>query len=215
MHILKNIVIIILSVVVLLLLTRLCWSYFGTRSIEKPKVLSSSLLSWNIQIFTVAPMIQAIVKVTWSQDQAISNWFRQLAAYIFWDNTTSESIAMTAPVALTQKESTTIAMTAPVSATQIWESYSVSFMMPSNFTLDSLPKPTNHEIVFEELPSKTYYVWRFWGFSNESRAKKQFALFLDELKRNDITPSHHPILNQYNDPRTIWFMRRNERWIEK
>lgn len=122
---------------------------------------------------------------------------------------------MTAPVAVAQETaSTTIAMTAPVATMKEGGSYRVSFMMPSKFTLATLPKPTNSQVTFIQLPSKKYYVWSFSWYAGEARAQRQLALFLKQLKENGITTTHTPILNQYNDPRTIGFMRRNERWIE-
>jgi len=122
---------------------------------------------------------------------------------------------MTAPVALEKNDdSTAIAMTAPVALQEDGAQYRVSFMMPSSFTLDTLPKPTNNNISFVEVPSKKYYVWKFSGRATESRATKQLELFQKSLKDQSLQGKQNPILNQYNDPWTIPFMRTNEWWIE-
>lgn len=92
--------------------------------------------------------------------------------------------------------------------------YRVSFMMPAKFSLDDLPDPINDNISFEEIPSKKYYVWQFSGYANESRSAKQLALFIKSLEESGVSVSSSPILNQYNDPWTIPFMRKNEWWIE-
>ena len=202
-----------LIIVGVALLIWIMWSYFGTRSIEKPKVVSKSMLSGGVELREIAPMIQATVIVTWDQSQAINNWFRQLAWYIFGWNTVKQPVAMTAPVALS-KSNTSIAMTAPVALQQQWSTYRVSFMMPSKYTLDTLPKPTNTNISFAQLPSKKYHVWKFSWYANESRAANQLAKFKKALSNQNIQTTAEPILNQYNDPRTMPLMRTNEWWIQ-
>lgn len=206
----------ILSISLFLLLgVWFAWSYFGTKNIEKPTIVSSTLLTWGIELREIAPMIQASVLVTWNQNVAINKWFRQLADYIFGWNINKQPVAMTTPVSITEtKDNTNIAMTAPVALQEEGGKYRVSFMMPSSFTLDTLPKPTNNNILFVEIPSKKYYVWRFSGRANESRAANQLKLFLEALKNQNIQVLSTPILNQYNDPWTIPFMRTNEWWIE-
>ena len=159
LHPMKILLIILGSLLVIWIL----WSYFGTSNVEKPKIVASKMLTKAIEIRTFAPMIQAVVTVTGSQSQAINNGFRQLAGYIFGGNTVQKPVAMTAPVALSEAsdDATSIAMTAPVATQQEGGTYRVSFMMPSKYTLATLPKPNNGQISFVELPSKTYYVWRF------------------------------------------------------
>lgn len=120
---------------------------------------------------------------------------------------------MTAPVGVT-KTNTTIAMTAPVSIEKEDKSYRVSFTMPSKYTLKTLPKPNNSNITFVEIPAKKWYVWKFSGYAKESRANKQLNEFKKVLKEQKITTEGISILNQYNDPWTIPFMRSNEWWIE-
>jgi hypothetical protein len=190
------------------------WSYFATKFIESPEIVSRTLLTDNIEIYEVSPMIQAFVLVDGPQDKAINQWFSQLAAYIFWSNTMKQSISMTVPVSVSPSEiHKTIAMTTPVSLQEYSWMYRVSFMMPADFSLDDLPTPTNQSISFEEIPNKKYYVWKFRWYATESRSAKQLSLFITQLEDNGILPLHSPILNQYNDPWTIPFIRKNEWWI--
>jgi DNA gyrase inhibitor GyrI len=191
------------------------WSYFAIKLIESPKIISRTLLTDNIEIHEISSMIQAFVLVDGPQNRAINQWFSQLAAYIFWSNTMKKSISMTAPVAVSQSEANeTIAMTTPVSLQEYSWMYRVSFMMPAEFSLDDLPTPTNQSISFEEIPSKKYYVWKFRWYATESRSAKQLALFMKSLEESGVSFASSPILNQYNDPWTIPFMRTNEWWIE-
>lgn len=116
---------------------------------------------------------------------------------------------MTAPVGASK----TIAMTAPVASQTVGDQYRVSFMMPSQYTLDTLPKPNNDNIRFEQLPAQRFYVWRFGWRANEARAQQQLLKFTQALTDQSIVTTATPILNQYNDPRTMPRMRKNEWWI--
>lgn len=203
---------ILITIGIVLLFLWIARSYFGTKHIEKPAIINTTKIGQGVELHVIAPSIQATVVVSGSQKDAISNWFRQLAWYIFWWNTTRQSVAMTAPVAL--QKSTTIAMTAPVSTQQSGESYMVSFTMPKSYTIDTLPSPNNSAIKFIELPSKQYYVWSFIWYAYESRTQDQLAQFIKALNAQGITVSSDPILNQYNDPWTMPLMRHNEWRIE-
>jgi hypothetical protein len=202
-----------LIVLIILIAWRITWSYFGVRNVEQPKILSTVTLSGGVKLITIAPMIKATVIVSGDQNQAINDGFRQLGWYIFGDNKGKKAIAMTAPVSSNKAEP--IAMTAPVGSQKVWEQYRISFTMPSSYTLESLPEPNNASIRFEEMPTTSYYVWRFSGRANSSRVNAQLELFQKALWEQWIQVIATPILNQYNDPRTIPFMRKNERRIAK
>ncbi len=209
---------ILLTIIVFFLILWIGWSYFGTRNIERPQILSTTMLSGWVEKRTIAPMIQAVVMVSGSQSQAINAWFRLIAWYIFGSNRSQASVAMTAPVGSSQIEqsrSEPIAMTTPVATEQLWSSYRVSFMMPSRYTLATLPVPTDPRVTLVEMPSQTYYVWSFAGYANASRAQSQLAKFIYALAMQDIKTEwlSTPILNQYNDPWTMPLMRHNEWWI--
>ena len=60
---------------------------------------------------------------------------------------------MTTPV--TQQEGTKIEMTAPVQQEKTGKEWIVSFIMPSKFSMNTLPKPTNDKIKIVQMPSKT------------------------------------------------------------
>ena len=105
-------------------------------------------------------------------------------------------------------------MTAPVGTEKEGDTYRITFTMPSKYTLETLPTPNNPNITFVEIPAKKYYVWKFTRYANEDRANKELSKFQNALKAQNIKADTTAILNQYNDPWTIPFMRTNERWIE-
>jgi len=89
----------------------------------------------NIEVRQYKPMIIAEVQMNGRREDAIGDGFRLLADYIFGNNIAQKDIAMTAPVQ--QQESTKIAMTAPVQQQSTGEDWQISFVMPSEYTMDN------------------------------------------------------------------------------
>ena len=97
--------------------------------------------SGNIEIRDYAPMIVAETQVSGDRRDAIRKGFRIIADYIFGNNTAAQKVPMTAPV--TQMGSENIAMTAPVTQQGDGNVWNVRFVMPSSYTIDTLPRPNN------------------------------------------------------------------------
>ncbi|MFT7460831.1 MAG: hypothetical protein ACI909_003521, partial [Planctomycetota bacterium] len=116
-------------------------------NVENPsyKVVSSVN---NIEIREYSPMIIAEVEVSGEREKSIGDGFRLLADYIFGNNTVSQDIAMTAPVQ--QQANEKIAMTAPVQQQISGDVWLVNFVMPSEYTMETLPKPNNERVIIKE-----------------------------------------------------------------
>ena len=114
-----------------------------------------------IEIRDYAPMIVAEVSVPGDREKAISDGFRLIADYIFGNNISSQEMAMTAPVI--QQPSEKIAMTAPVIQQGGEGLWVVRFVMPSAYTIETLPKPNNSEVNLKEIAGKRFVVIRFLG----------------------------------------------------
>ncbi len=168
-----------------------------------------------IKIVEMPKQIVATVRTSWSISSAPSKAFWSLAWYIFWDNRSSDKIAMTAPVVSQSVESEKIAMTAPVTSKELknW-TYETSFTMPSKRTMETLPIPNNKNVTLKEIVWSKKAVWTFDWYANKNEVAKQRDLFLLELETNSIKRSGNPTLAQYNDPRTPPRMRRNELWVD-
>ena len=93
--------------------------------------------SGNIEIRDYAPMIVAEAEVSGDRREAIGNGFRIIANHIFGNNTAAQKVPMTAPV--TQQGSEKIAMTAPVTEQGDGNAWRVRFIMPSSYTMETLP----------------------------------------------------------------------------
>lgn len=152
----------------------------------------------------------AKTQVQGSYDSALNQGFSQIADYIFGNNTSKTRIE--GNLASGERASEKIAMTIPVAQTESGtpDIYTVYFVMPSVYTIDTLPKPNNDKVILEEVAGYTAAVKRFsWG-SNEERVKKQREDLLQQLKDDNITAVGEPTSAFYNPPATPPFMRRNE-----
>ena len=165
-----------------------------------------------IEIRQYEPMIIAEVQMSGKREDAIGDGFRLLADYIFGNNIANQDIAMTAPVQ--QQESTKIAMTAPVQQQSAGNYWQVSFVMPSEYTMDTLPKPVNERVVLKEIPAKTFAAITFSGTNSDENVKAHEKILLEYVEANDLSVISTPKYAFYNPPWTLPPMRRNEVMIE-
>ena len=170
-----------------------------------------------------APRIMAEVQVDGDLDAASSQGFRLIAAYIFGKNQVSEKIAMTAPVGIEsadQNKGAKIAMTAPVGIESSKPSegagnqWTVSFVMPAEYTLASLPKPLDPQVKIREVPAEKRAVITFSGFYNEEKVQEKTQALRDWIKVKNLNSLGEPQFARYNPPWTLPFMRRNEVMIQ-
>ena len=164
----------------------------STSAIEEPAY--TVVHTWDepeIEIRHYAPRLLAQT----SMNSTESNGFRILAGYIFGGNETEQEIAMTAPVQRTMGDSANATM---------------AFVMPSELTLDALPKPDDDRVQFIEEPAYHAAVIRFNGRATETQADAHWQTLFDFLATQSIVSTGPPTLNQYNPPWTLPFMRRNE-----
>jgi hypothetical protein len=157
-------------------------------------------------------MIVAEVDMTGERRDAIGKGFRIIADYIFGNNTTAQKVPMTAPV--TQQDSEKIAMTAPVTQQGDGNTWRVRFIMPSKYTLETLPKPNNPAIALKEVGAKRFAVIRFSGNSGEDSLQRYTKELNEYINARGLPPLSEPIYAFYNPPWTLPFLRRNEVMVE-
>ena len=155
------------------------------------------------------PQIVAETVVDADFDEAGNMAFRRLFNYISGENRKKESIAMTAPV--NQKSSSEkIAMTAPVNQQQSEGNYIVSFLMPSKYTMETLPEPLNSSVRLRQVPARKVAAIRYSGSWSRKRYEQK-KIFLEEFIRNKgLRIIGQDIFARYDPPFQIWFLRRNE-----
>ncbi len=181
-------------------------------AIEEPKYIVESKTEY-FEIRKYSPMIVAETEVSVDFDDAGNESFRILADYIFGNNQAKSKIEMTAPVTQ-QLTSEKIAMTAPVSQTKSAGGYLVQFTMPEKFSLESLPIPNNPKVKIRQLPSRKVAVYTYSGSWSQTRYLEKLADFKAKLDNSGIETFGEPVLARYNSPFRLWFLRRNEIWLE-
>ena len=178
-------------------------------NLEEPdyQVLQSEL---NIEIRLYKPMIIAEVNVEGIRKDAIRDGFRLIADYIFGNNTNGSRTKIPGRA----KNGLKIPMTAPVQQQSTGKSWQISFVMPSKYTIDSLPEPKNDRVKLKEILSKKFIVIQFSGkISNENLAEHEKQL-MNYIKAKDFKTYGSPKYAFYNPPWTLTFMRRNEVMLE-
>lgn len=179
---------------------------------EEP-AFTSSLKEGAFEVRSYPALVAAQVSVTGTRDEASSAGFKLLAGYIFGSNTRRQSIAMTAPVVQSKPGSETIAMTAPVIQTAMpdrTEAWTVRFIMPAAFTMDTLPTPNDARVQLLALPPASYAVIMFSGMAHEDEVTRKTAELATFMSEHALRAAGPPALARYNPPWTLWFMRRNE-----
>ena len=159
--------------------------------------------------------IVAEVEVDGDMKIALNAGFRQLAGYIFGWNTSKTSVKMTVPVMESRGVSESIKMTVPVMdmSSSSWRRI-VAFTMPSEYTLESLPKPTNANIRLRQIESSRKAVLTYSLYATESRVEAKKNLLLSLLTRDNIKVKWEMISAQYNPPLSFPPLRRNEVMID-
>ena len=135
--------------------------------------------------------------------------FRRLFKYISGDNKKKEAISMTAPVNQ-QNLSEKIAMTAPVSQRVSEGKYAVSFVMPSKYTMETIPEPLDETVVIKQVPPQTMAAVRYSGTWSQKRYEEKKAALEEFIQRKELDIFGEPVFARYNPPFELWFLRRNE-----
>ena len=115
---------------------------------------------------------QTVLVETAAPTQRIA--FRRLFEYISGANHGDESISMTAPVETQSGDS--IAMTAPVRSAATGtdaETIRMAFYLPSEYTPETAPEPTDPAVTLVTEPQKTVAVDQFSWYAPEWRVERR------------------------------------------
>lgn len=113
-----------------------------------------------------------------------SSGFRKIAGYIFGNNETAAKIAMTAPVHMDIND----------------KGSSMSFVMPSQYTMDKLPRPADARVELHESPAVYMAAIEFGGYANDQKIKQYADRLFQALNRNGIKTTGNPTYLGYNAP---------------
>ena len=182
-------------------------------AIEEPRHTVVQQLD-GVEVRQYEPYLVAEVVVPGPADEAGNQGFRLLAGYIFGKNKGERKIEMTAPVAQSSAPAPMkIEMTAPVAQAPTEGGYTVQFMMPAQFTLETLPEPLDPRVKLKAVPGGRVAVVRFSGFWSESNYQENLARLQRGIEAAGLRATGSPVYSRYDPPWTPWFMRRNEIWL--
>ncbi len=166
------------------------------------------------------PFLVAETEVDGDFDDVGSQAFRILAAYIFGENKSQAKMEMTAPVNQRPAagEGEKMAMTAPVTQRSKGiggsDTFVLSFVMPSGYSLDSLPVPLDPRVLLREEPAKVMAVRSYSGRWTEANYRENESLLLAAVEKAGLTPVAAPVYARYNSPFSLPLLRRNEAMVE-
>ena len=135
--------------------------------------------------------------------------FRRLYDYISGKNRKEQSISMTAPVTQEEK-SQKIAMTAPVTQEKQGSLWRITFLMPAEFSLETLPEPLDDSVRLVEEPGRLIAAVRYtgtWSSKSYEKNKTQLKAF---IQKQGLRQAGMEIWARYDPPFMPWFLRRNE-----
>ena len=161
------------------------------------------------EIHQYAPYIVAETTVTGKFEWVGNVAFRRLAGYIFGKNRRQDSIAMTAPV-IQEPNAEKIAMTAPVTQTGAGNTWVVTFVMPAEYTMETLPDPLDPNIRLSRRPGQLMAALTYSGSWRKSTYEKKRKQLEKLIERHGYVTGGPAIFARYDPPFRLWFRRRNE-----
>ena len=166
---------------------------------------SVELSEGSIELRAYSPMVIAQVRTSGSRSTAISDGFRMIAGYIFGANASRRKIEMTAPVMQER---------AGVDGKAAEGDWFVRFVMPRQWTLATLPKPSDPRVTLAAQPAATFATIRFSGWAGRRSVETETQRLSAFIAKRNLDPIGAPVYAFFNPPWTLPFFRRNEIMIE-
>lgn len=106
-------------------------------------------------------------------------------------------------------------MTLPVTMEAKSEStYRLHFVMPSSYTLDTLPKSADPRVTIRAIPEQKFASIRFSKFSTEANVAEQTSLLKSWMDKKGLVASGSPQFARYDPPSVPPLFRRSEILIQ-
>jgi hypothetical protein len=135
--------------------------------------------------------------------------FRRLFDYISGKNRKKQSIPMTAPLSQ-EAGSEKIPMTAPVNQERVGEKWRITFLMPSRYSMETLPEPLDPEIKLLEIPPRLMAAFQYSGTWSREKYEDSERRLRELIRQRGLKIVGEPIFARYNPPFMPWCLRRNE-----
>jgi effector-binding domain-containing protein len=159
---------IILAILLALLLISQIY-FLMSKTETQPYSIIKTEKDFEIRLYPAATMASVSIDAK-SYKELSSLGFKKLASFIFGGNQTNKSIAMTTPVYM------------DINGTHS----SMSFVMPSIYNKDNLPKPNDSSVTIKTTAEEYVAAIQFGGYANDEKIKKYASKLESSLKANDI-----------------------------
>lgn len=172
-------------------------------SLEQPKFQSLEKEA-EFELRLYSPMVVAEVVVQGDLDSAGKEGSRLVKQYIFREgpnasldkkNPDADKISMTLPVTMEAQSKST---------------YRLHFVMPSSYTIDTLPKSADPRVSTRAIPAQKFAVIRFSKFSTEANVAAQTSLLKHWMDKKGLIANGAPQFARYDPPSVPPLLRRSE-----
>ena len=163
----------------------------------------------NFELRQYSPHIVAETLVEGDFSKAGNEAFRRLAGYINGHNRRKQTISMTAPVSQ-EPDIVKIPMTAPVNQEGAGGKWRFTFLMPAEYSLETLPESLDYRVELREVPERLMAALKYSGSWSKSRYEEKKKQLMQEIEKRGLKQMGEPVFARYNPPFMPWFLRRNE-----
>ncbi len=180
----------------------------GTVGIERAKY---SVLEkegpFELRLYEPHIVAETVVESDFSEAGNVA--FERLYGYISGKNRRAASIAMTGPVGQ-ELQSEKIPMTAPVGQEKSGDQWVISFMMPSEYTMETLPEPLDPKVTLRQIAARKMAAVRYSGTWSQKRYAAHLADLETFVAEREWQVNGEPVFARYDPPFQLPFLRRNE-----
>ncbi len=155
------------------------------------------------------PRIEAETLVEGDFKDVGNEGFRRLYDYISGKNRKQQTIPMTAPVSQ-EASSEKIPMTAPVNQAQVGGKWRITFLMPSQYSMETLPQPLDPRVQLTKVPGLLMAALSYSGTWSRGRYEGKENRLKELIRQKGLKMVGDPVFARYNPPFMPWFLRRNE-----
>lgn len=163
----------LLIVILALLVCFVVFQAFVSRDVGKTEEQRYKLIvkdgDFEIRYYPEAVMATVAMQET-GYGRTSGMGFRKLAGYIFGGNQKQESIAMTSPVHMSMSDSGS----------------SMSFVMPSAYSMNDLPAPNDNTVQLHKQPAEYTASITYGGFNSDKKIAENKARLLELLAKKGI-----------------------------
>ena len=185
-----------LSVSIVLLILSQFFMAYQSNKIETPKyTVLKAYDDFELRQYGSMILAQTVMQSA-SYENTSSQGFRTVASYIFGGNEENKKIAMTAPVIMEMGDDT-----------------KMSFVMPKEHSMESLPEPSSEEVKILKVSPKKYAVITFPGYANNKKIDKYAKKLLKSIKSEGLETVGNVKFMGYNAPWQV-IGRKNEIAVE-